>query len=145
MQSFLLNTYHTEILFSEQDWVVSFDQMIRLSYEMHPANVYLESKPQRLEMDQLIVYASQLTGLGDKFDHNDSASLMISSKTGNWYEESLLSSSVYELQYGKDINFWQTYFAVLNILKCQIILILIQYQILYINITAQTAFAVKNY
>ena len=107
MQSFPLNTYHTEILFSEQDWVVSFDQMIRLSYEMHSANVYLESRPQRLEMDQLTASAPQPTGLGDKFDQNDSASLIISSliassKTGNWYEESLLSSSVYELQYDKD-------------------------------------------
>ena len=101
MQSFPLNTCHTEILFSEQDWVVSFDQMIRLSYEVHPANVYLESRPQRLEMDQIVASASQPKGLGDKFNDHDSSSLVIPSlttsiKSGNWNEHSLLTSSAYE-------------------------------------------------
>ena len=101
MQSFPLNTCHTEILFSEQDWVVSFDEMIRLSYEVHPANMYLELIPERLGMDQFVASASLPTGLGDKFNYRDSASLMIPSltasiKIGGWNENSLISSSVYE-------------------------------------------------
>ena len=53
-QKFWLNTDKQDVLFSELDWNVNFDEIVQKSYELHPTNAYFEQSSPIFDLDSCL-------------------------------------------------------------------------------------------
>ena len=53
-QNLWINADKQDVLFSELDWSVNFDEIVQKSYELHPTNAYFEQSSPMFDLDSCL-------------------------------------------------------------------------------------------